>query len=237
MDAVRTSAGATVLFVSHNMVAVANLCNRVVWLADGRVMDNGPSKDVVGRYLGLASGQITDRVWEDIGSAPGDDEIRFHRMQVRPLGRQESGPITTQTPLAIEIDYWNLKPDNCLSLSLHLYDQDGTRLFSTAPVHEPVWYGRPFPKGLFKSICHIPDNLLNDGTIRVQVLAVKDRAAVSFEMDYALVFNVIDASERQGGYLGKWLGAVRPALHWETELINTRETENLRCPADVGETL
>jgi lipopolysaccharide transport system ATP-binding protein len=32
-----TKHGRTVLFVSHNMAAIKNLCNRAIWLIDGRI--------------------------------------------------------------------------------------------------------------------------------------------------------------------------------------------------------
>ena len=43
--------GRTILFVSHNMAAVQNLCTRCVWLHDGRVAAAGPTKDVINQYL------------------------------------------------------------------------------------------------------------------------------------------------------------------------------------------
>lgn len=43
--------GATVVFVSHNMEAVANLCTRSLLLERGRAVNIGPSKDIVGEYL------------------------------------------------------------------------------------------------------------------------------------------------------------------------------------------
>ena len=43
--------GRTILFVSHNMAAVQNLCTRCVWLDDGRVAAEGDTKDVINRYL------------------------------------------------------------------------------------------------------------------------------------------------------------------------------------------
>jgi lipopolysaccharide transport system ATP-binding protein len=43
--------GRTVVFVSHNMAAVTNLCSRVVSLEAGRVRNDGPAFDVVEQYL------------------------------------------------------------------------------------------------------------------------------------------------------------------------------------------
>jgi homopolymeric O-antigen transport system ATP-binding protein len=43
--------GRTVLFVSHNMDAVRNLCQRAVWLKDGRLHKDGRADDVIGAYF------------------------------------------------------------------------------------------------------------------------------------------------------------------------------------------
>lgn len=41
----------TVIFVSHDTAAVLNLCERVVWLSEGRIAGDGPAKEVTERYL------------------------------------------------------------------------------------------------------------------------------------------------------------------------------------------
>jgi lipopolysaccharide transport system ATP-binding protein len=43
--------GGTILFVSHDMQAVRDLCSRTVWLDHGTVQMDGPSGDVVAGYL------------------------------------------------------------------------------------------------------------------------------------------------------------------------------------------
>jgi lipopolysaccharide transport system ATP-binding protein len=50
MDAVSKS-GRTVLFVSHNMAAIATLCSKAVWIVAGRVKSIGPAESVVGNYM------------------------------------------------------------------------------------------------------------------------------------------------------------------------------------------
>jgi ABC-type polysaccharide/polyol phosphate transport system ATPase subunit len=44
------AAGSTVFFVSHDLVQVAALCDRVMWLQDGEVREIGDPDDVVERY-------------------------------------------------------------------------------------------------------------------------------------------------------------------------------------------
>ncbi len=48
----------TLLFVSHDMAAVQNLCDRAVWLDAGRVQQIGPAKDVAESYLQYALQQV-----------------------------------------------------------------------------------------------------------------------------------------------------------------------------------
>lgn len=43
--------GRTILFVSHNMTAVRELCSRAVLLAKGRLLQDGPVREVISTYL------------------------------------------------------------------------------------------------------------------------------------------------------------------------------------------
>ena len=55
MDDMR-SGGRTVLFVSHNMAAIENLCPRTVWIDNGEVREDGDSKEVIKNYLATFAG-------------------------------------------------------------------------------------------------------------------------------------------------------------------------------------
>jgi len=213
------SEGRTVLFVSHNMAAVQSLCQRVIWLDSGKINQEGQAVSVVQNYLGKGSTSATEMVWSDPGTAPGNDKVRLERVSVRPVAGSPSDPITIQTPLVMEFDYRNLEAGARLNPSLHLYNEQGINIFNAAPLREPVWHGRPFPTGLFRSSCYVPGDLLNDGVHRILLLLVRDQGVVIFSLDDALVFNVLDAVERRGDWHGKWEGAVRPDLEWKTEYL------------------
>src|SRR5262249_36133626 len=45
------SAGRTVLFVSHNLLAVEHLCSRVIWMDSGQVRSDGDSEEVLKEYM------------------------------------------------------------------------------------------------------------------------------------------------------------------------------------------
>jgi lipopolysaccharide transport system ATP-binding protein len=211
------SEGRTIIFVSHNMTAVQSLCERVIWLDDGRVVEEGRPDSVVSKYLQASFETLTERLWDDITIAPGNDRVRLHLARIRPEKGSPLDRISIRTPLVMEFEYWNLEPAAHLNLSVCLYNETGVMVFNTAPVHEPMWQGRPFPVGLFRSQCRIPGDLLNDGMHRVQLLVVKDQGVVVFRDRSVLVFDVADDSQMRGEWHGKWRGAVRPNLKWETE--------------------
>ncbi len=54
--------GRTVLFVSHNLAAVASMCDRVALLSGGRLAAVGPTEEIITRYLsaGLAASSQVD---------------------------------------------------------------------------------------------------------------------------------------------------------------------------------
>jgi lipopolysaccharide transport system ATP-binding protein len=211
--------GRTVLFVSHNMLAVQSLCTRVVWLDQGEIQDQGPARQVISQYLKTSLAARAEQTWDNLNTAPGNEHVRIRRACVCAAGNLSTDLISVKTPLVMEFEYWNLVPGAYLNLSVVVSTKEGHPIFNTGSGGAPVWHNRPFPVGLFRSRFHIPGDLLNDGTHRVHLYVVKDQTLVIYDIDDILVFDVEEASERASGWYGKWIGAVRPNLAWQTELL------------------
>ena len=100
-----------------------------------------------------------------------------------------------------------------------MYTLEGTCVFNSDS--SP----RVFPAGIIREVCHIPGNLLNDGTYRISIMIVKDRFHGIFRLEDVLVFDVHDA-EREVNWYGKWEGVVRPELDWTSEFIGQSEIDS-----------
>jgi lipopolysaccharide transport system ATP-binding protein len=96
--------GRTVLFVSHNMVAVRNLCAQCIWIDGGQIQHIGPTAEVIHAYLDQAEainfqGEIDLRNWPN---RYGSGEARI--LSARLL--DERGQITTVVyrtrPMSVE---------------------------------------------------------------------------------------------------------------------------------------
>ena len=210
--------GRTVVFVSHNLVAVSDLCQRVLWLDGGRLAGEGAPDAVVASYLQEAAATMTERVWADPASAPGDSQARLARVCVRPRRGAAADPITVHTTLAIEFEHWQWDPRVYVHPTFYLYNEQGILICSAGPALVPDWRERSFPTGLIRSRCLIPGDLLNDGGHRLAVHVVKNGQTLLRD-DHALSFDVHDAADQRGGWYGKWHGVVRPAFAWEAEVI------------------
>jgi lipopolysaccharide transport system ATP-binding protein len=214
--------GRTVLFVSHNMGALQTLCDRAYWLDAGQMNADGLVNEVVTKYLrsGLAEDDASERVWPDIATAPGNDTVRLRRFAVMPEDGKPGDVITMQTPLRIEVEYWNLLPAIHLHATLHVYNDQGIIAFTTGAGVEPdpVLHVQP-PTGLFRSVCHIPGNLLNSGFHRIALLLIRGNMAATYRLDEAIGVEVIDNRERKFAWFGREPGVLCPPIDWSTQLL------------------
>lgn len=214
------SEGRTVLFVSHNMVAVQNLCQRVIWLHDGQIRREGSTNEVLNQYLSVSYSAKTEQVWPDRVTAPGNEMVRLHRVSIRPEQGLPSDPIGMSTPLLVEVEFWNLVPDARLHTGLHIYTEQQIVAFTTNS-NETDWLtrDRPLAAGLYRSVCRIPGDFLNAGLHRVMLLILINGLKIIFRHEEALLFEVLELEERAGAWYGKEPGAVHPKLAWQTEYL------------------
>lgn len=218
--------GRTVLFVSHNMSSIINLCQRAILLNAGKVMKDGPSAEVVQHYLATACSAGGEVVWPDPAQAPGNDIVRLHAVRIFQDGIEgPTADVDISKEVLIQIEYWSLQEGASLYLAIWLNDQMGIPVLASGnaksvSLTDDPWYGRPYPCGLFRSVCHIPGNFLNDKFYRVTPILGKVPETTLICEEDVLSFRVYDTGEmrKHGAYRG-WRGTVRPRLAWHTEYV------------------
>ena len=81
--------GRTVLFVSHNMAAIENLCSRAILLESGQIVSEGETKTIINLYLQSITENITSTSLENITNRKGNGKIRLTYFYVTdPKGHQ-----------------------------------------------------------------------------------------------------------------------------------------------------
>ena len=213
--------GRTVLFVSHNMAAVTRLCERTILLDQGKVVHDGPTPEVTSLYLTSGLGLSSERRFEDIHTAPGDDAMRLRAVRVRDAEGNGVENVDIRQPIGIEVEYWILSAELHPSVNVHLFNEVGINLFVSHDFNNPTWRNQRHSTGLVKSTCWIPGNFLAEGHITVLVgIATFDPDIGHVDEHDVVSFQVIDRSEGdgvRGEYPKEWPGVVRPMLEWTVD--------------------
>ncbi len=212
--------GRTIIFVSHNMTAVQSLCKRGIWINNGQIVRDGDIAPVIAAYLSEDTINETERRWDTPDEAPGVDEARIHAVRVRANSDTPQDVLSMETPLAVEVDFWNFVPDAALNITLQFINEQGIVAFASGPADNPGWSGNTLPSGLFRNTCYIPGDLLNAGQYYIHLLVVQDQSRVLYRHEYIVSFDIVDTSTR-GSWYGKRAGVVRPVLQWENAQLDT----------------
>ena len=215
MREVSQSTGRTILFVSHSMQAVTNLCTKGIWLQNGRMKAIGEASDVVNQYLANTQQSNMFRSWLTPASAPGNDLVRFKKVELVPQLAVPDAPLDIRTPLTVQFELWNMSDEVLLSTNLVLFSSSGECIFdvpSAAVVCQ---------QGVVAGSCTIPGNFLNDGAYFISLYVVKDTSTPLFDYENCLSFELEDYRGEIKWY-GKWWGAVRPLLPFR---LTQTETE------------
>ena len=210
--------GRTVIFVSHNMQAVTRLCDRVILLDSGKVIEDGPSFEVVRSYLKSIQYTPASREWPDLAKAPGNDIVRLQAVRVRDEEGRAVAAVDICKPVGIEMKYHVLKPGFSLLPHFCLFNESGVFVFVGLDL-DPAWTGRSRPTGTYISTGWIPGNLLAEGTMFIApVMRTVEPDIVHFAEDNTVSFEVVDSSGlTAGGYVNEIPGVVRPLLEWTTQ--------------------
>jgi lipopolysaccharide transport system ATP-binding protein len=93
--------GRTVLFVSHNMAAIKQLCEKCVWLESGIIKDIGGSERIVLEYLKYTT--LNNRV---IGASKSSEPFVFKKVVVKDSQGKEVNELRPKETFTVEINYY-----------------------------------------------------------------------------------------------------------------------------------
>ncbi len=212
--------GRTVLFVSHNMPAVTNLCERVILLDKGKVALDGPAHQVVTHYFSSGSNAMSCRQWEDPGTAPSGELARLRAVRVRSVNGDIAQTLDIREPVVLEMEYEVIKAGSILLPHFNVYNEEGVCLFPILDT-EPEWRKAARPLGHYVSRATIPGNFLREGMLFVGVglVAMNPLKPQFYEADTVAV-HIIDSFEgdsARGDWKAMLGGVLRPRLQWTTD--------------------
>ena len=187
--------GRTVIFVSHNMMAIRSLCTRAVELDAGRVVNSGEAGEVVIDYL-MRQAEAGAEVEWPVGSRPGDEGVQLVSMRVVDQAGAVADMVSTSAPFGVRMEVELASVEEGLCIGFDLATADGTIVLRSYHVDLDPEQALKLTPGRNLLECTIPPGILNGGryfvlprlSIHYVRWIVQSEAAVSFEahMDHAV---------------------------------------------------
>jgi len=202
--------GRTVLFVSHNMAMISNLCQKGIMLESGKISTQGEVSKVIQQYY-----KNSNKKNEISNRRIGSEAVELVDAELISLG--STLETTIHDAITIRMRYKIKKKTDARCVpNFHFFAPDGSYIF----VSSADGVSKMSP-GIYQADCKIPGRLLNEGSYFVGVAITSYFDSGSFEVDFfernALTFNVIDPMDERSnryGYAGPVPGILRPKLDW-----------------------
>jgi lipopolysaccharide transport system ATP-binding protein len=215
-----SSQGRTLLFVSHNMLAVRQLCDRVLLLRAGRIeLDDAPTR-VIDAYLRESANVDPLDLETTIRNLPEDPVFKLELFRISQGGLEVSTLVESGKPIDIEVRYEVKRKVAGLRIFFDLCDEFETILVRS--FHDEDNSGIPIMEpGHYRSRVCIPADLLGPTRYTLRLLAgiFNERYCLPAE-GIGLSFMVEATGRTNRAYVGDSFRAkLAPALNWETERL------------------
>jgi len=160
--------GRTILFVSHNMAAIANLCTHAFLLEQGRITRMGNTQDVIEAYI-RSFQSLNGATLDQREDREGSGRLRFEDMRIQDRLGRLLDVVTCGQDVTFELAYTtdtSIRSQNVV-MSIGFYNILGQPLFLCRSDLQGTEYRNMPAQGTVS--CHIPKLPLPPGEFRVNL--------------------------------------------------------------------
>jgi lipopolysaccharide transport system ATP-binding protein len=222
LDRIRSigQSGRTVLFVSHNLSTVRNLCESAILLEKGRLVMKGDSSEVIGRYL--SAGTAQSGLWVRPEPVPEKEGVFFERIALSAMGAsgtsggEPCADFESAHTISIRMETLATKRFENVQIGIRITNQEGIPVFTTCNTDVEKRY-LPIPKGRNTFSLEIPAILLPHGRYVLAIVSHVPHDRVLELLDGDLSFTVHDTGSHATALKDNRTGVVTPVFAWRME--------------------
>jgi lipopolysaccharide transport system ATP-binding protein len=211
--------GRTVLFVSHNLGAVSNLCGSALLLESGRLVRMGDVHTCIARYksehLSLSPALCLDRPLQP------HKALSIERIRIIAPSMSNTGIISNSSSIDLEITFWVETPGSSYAVAAELSRSTHGVILATSTLD-----GRPttelgtFPqRGRYKARVAIPAAWLMEGDYSIRVVATIPCVQILDEFPGELHFTIHDDCSPLAALGEGRRGVLAPRLQWNVARV------------------
>jgi lipopolysaccharide transport system ATP-binding protein len=211
MEEISKGDGRTILFVSHNIAAIKNLCMKALLLEKGLNGGFGDVEAITGKYI--REGITANNRFRPNNLTIFNESIELLEFDVLP--RTGKG-ITVESGIQFNILFLNKKPNINLDTTILVFALDDTCLFESGCI---ISKDSDSEAGVYKVCAFIPPFTLNSGSFKVNLVFGENQAYVLLKVNEVVTFDVENTLSDRGSNLNVPPGYFRPNIEWEFRLI------------------
>lgn len=208
MNDVSKGEGRTVLFVSHNMLAVRSLCTKGILLINGEITKTGQIDDVAESYLSVYNNLTTSFIAIELESSG----FIVHSISLSDNGL--AGNFAIEDDLIFDIKITSLRAFKSININIFFNTNDGTTIFATCSPALKQEIGN------YNFKCIIPQKTLNNLTYNIDLMVVENSSKILHHFKDIITIEGIE-KYREGAWVDKFPGLIRPKnFKWDKNRID-----------------
>jgi lipopolysaccharide transport system ATP-binding protein len=219
METVSKNEGRTILFVSHSMSAVEQLCESVILLEKGAIKNNSRDvRSIINEYLFDPDNKNKRSEWINSGNEYENPYFKPLRVALcDKLGNMIEMPARNDEDIFVEIEAEIKEKDAALIFGYRIFMENGSLLYRTnfTDTSESDWIS--LKKGLNVIRGEIPKRILNEGNYKIDINAslYKRQWLCRPGVNSPCVFLTIQGEMSDSPYWAKREGIIAPVIEWE----------------------
>lgn len=209
MKQVSNDYGRTILFVSHNLVALRSLCTRAILLENGRLTGSGNVPAIIGQYMGRGETELDTAMHRNIKQLQLEGVVSVESVCAVQEGAEDCIRIEHSFTIEIKTEVYT---DKRIDFTFQFVNEEGDIVFvSGSGMQDNFNTG----KGKKMIRCNFPADFFNSGRMALNMLVVEDRSNTILKEDYILNLVFVDGPRTGGQWMGKPPGFLKPKFKWE----------------------
>jgi lipopolysaccharide transport system ATP-binding protein len=204
MQDVSKGEGRTVLFVSHNMHSVKQLCTKGLILNQGQLVFHHNVRETINYYQ---NEHVETNLVQTFNKEKiiGNTEIQLKKLEISPL---DGDLLNVDSGFEIKLDVLLLQNDNDYDITYRLKTEDDIFVFT----HGYFFKRKESDTGLHEITVTVPSNFLNAGKFKLDLIIGENQKFLIKHVEDIILFEIENTMTGRGNNTKIPPGVTRPIL-------------------------
>jgi lipopolysaccharide transport system ATP-binding protein len=207
--------GRTVLFVSHNMAAITNLCRSAIFLDKGQIIFTSSAGEVVSKYLN----SVTEHSGGEVLLSKISSPAYFTKVAILDEHNQPTETVDLTVGFKVYFEYEIEQTIAGLDLTFSLFDKNGSRIFYSGISKSKNHLNIEHQPGHYIAEVKIPANFIAPGIYTITTSLEQPNIYLFDNRENVIGFSVVDSGSQEYLYAGVDIGSILVNFEWNSQKI------------------